>query len=339
MKLAIYADNHWCQYSSIVRSRGDKYSTRLENQIESLNWVDRVAEEKGCYMTICLGDFFDKSNLNSEEISALSELHHSTICWYIVGNHEAGNESLQFSSAHLMNLTDSKVVDTPYKFDAGDTEVCVLPYYTESVRKPLGEIFGVKEGEKRIILSHNDISGIQYGQYVSTTGYSVSDIEDNCDLFINGHLHNGEKVSDKIINLGNLTGQNFSEDAKRYKHCVMILDTDTLDYELIENPYAFNFYKLTLSELEKIHIKSNAVVTVTVPQDESSHSRCKDILLSNKNIVASRIVLAPVADKVETSVAVEELNSVDHIKAFSEFIFSELGNADTVISELNEISK
>ena len=31
MRILIYSDNHWCQYSSIVRKRNKKYSLRLEN--------------------------------------------------------------------------------------------------------------------------------------------------------------------------------------------------------------------------------------------------------------------------------------------------------------------
>ena len=44
------------------------------------------------------------------------------------------------------------------------------------------------------------------GQFKSTEGYNVQDIDANCDLFINGHLHNGEKITKKIINIGNISG-------------------------------------------------------------------------------------------------------------------------------------
>lgn len=44
------------------------------------------------------------------------------------------------------------------------------------------------------------------GQFISKAGFDINDIEDNCDLFINGHLHNGSKITDKIFNVGNLTG-------------------------------------------------------------------------------------------------------------------------------------
>ena len=45
-----------------------------------------------------------------------------------------------------------------------------------------------------------------------------------------------------------MTGQNFSEDGFKYSHCVGILDTNTLDIELINNPYALNFYKIEIND-------------------------------------------------------------------------------------------
>lgn len=91
MRICIWGDNHWSQYSSIIRKRGQKYSCRLENSIQSLNWVEKLAVDKNCDMTVCLGDFFDSSSLNAEEITALKDVHWSNLPkYFIVGNHEMG---------------------------------------------------------------------------------------------------------------------------------------------------------------------------------------------------------------------------------------------------------
>lgn len=95
MKFVLFTDNHFCQYSSVVRSRGEVYSQRLENQIKSINWVEGLADEVGAEAVICLGDFFDKPQLNAEELSALEEIkwsdrRHIFLC----GNHEMGTHDL-----------------------------------------------------------------------------------------------------------------------------------------------------------------------------------------------------------------------------------------------------
>ena len=65
MKIIIYSDNHFCEKFSIINKMSDKYTTRLENQIKSINWVEELAYKKGCQYVICAGDFFDKPNIKS----------------------------------------------------------------------------------------------------------------------------------------------------------------------------------------------------------------------------------------------------------------------------------
>ena len=45
MKFLICGDVHWSEFSSILRKMGDKYSKRLENLINSINWVEEQAKE------------------------------------------------------------------------------------------------------------------------------------------------------------------------------------------------------------------------------------------------------------------------------------------------------
>ena len=65
MKIAICGDIHISKTSSIIRTRGEKYSTRIENCIKSIEWFEQVAKEKGCEREVFLGDTFDKPQLSS----------------------------------------------------------------------------------------------------------------------------------------------------------------------------------------------------------------------------------------------------------------------------------
>ena len=47
MRVLIYGDVHWSQYSSILRSRDTYYSTRLDNLIRSVNWAEEQAAYQG----------------------------------------------------------------------------------------------------------------------------------------------------------------------------------------------------------------------------------------------------------------------------------------------------
>ena len=341
MRIAVFADNHLCQYSSILRGRGSKYSVRLENQIQSLRWVEDTANDKHCDLVLCLGDFFDKSTLNAEEISALNDIYgvdaellpHQ----FIVGNHELFDSQMLFSSANAMRMMREhwayqKIVATPLKINLECTEVCYLPYQLDCENKPLSGIFGDCTLKRRIIFSHNDIAGVQYGSAISKTGYNIADIKESCDLFINGHIHNGNIIDGKIINLGNLTGQNFSEDASRYTHRIMIIDTDTLEYEFIDNPHALNFYRVDFSkELPKL--KNNAVVTVKVSENEIDKARN---WIDSYDVLTSRIVIDN-SRRDNVSEIPSAIDTVDHLAKFREFVHSNIGVGRLIDEELGVV--
>lgn len=351
MRYFIYADPHWSSYSSIVRSRGEKYSTRLENLIKTMNWVESEAQNQHCHAIICLGDFFDKSELNSEELTALQEIMWSPLTHYmIVGNHEMGRGNLELSSAHLFSLIPNcSVIDFPFVYNEGNgTSIMFLPYILENDRKSLKEYFeNIELCENKIIFSHNDISGIQMGNYLSTTGFSIKEIEQNCNLFINGHLHNGADIGDKIINIGNITGQNFSEDAYKYEHKALILDTDEKSLTHIINPHAMNFYKLDLTNCRPVIDDQNiqnilsdlrypAVTTIKINPDISFI--VKDLLTTCGNIIECRLI----TDGILKAESIENVNNevnLDHIQKFQIYVMENIGKDELILNELERVSK
>ena len=344
MKILLFTDLHMCPRASIINKWGTKYTSRLENCIESVNWAERKAEELGCAYIINLGDFFDKPDLTSETITACqeiqwSELHH----YHLVGNHDASNSSLIFNSVNCLSNDNHRVITEPLMLDADGCDLCFLPYVTECDRKPLSEYFKGKEhtfNSKRIIFSHNDISGIQLGPVMTKTGFSIEEIEANCDLFLNGHLHNGQALTSKVINLGNLTGKDFGEDALKHRHNIAVLDTSKMSIEYIENPYAYNFYKLQIDCESDIlcldQLKNNAVVSIKCEQ--SLVEKVKQKIEALDNIIESRIIL--VKHYEEASEESQEIDlTVDHLARFIECCKATLENSSLLEEELSEICK
>ena len=276
MKIVVYADPHWSTYSSIMRKRGKMFSVRLENLIESVSWVENLAKQVGARAIVSLGDFFDKPDLTAEEITALNRVswNQNAMHYFLVGNHEMGSCNLDFSSTHLFDIiSNAKVISAPTTMQVeigNNAQLVFLPYILEENKKPLDYYVDKEFKGARVVFSHNDIKGVNYGAYTSTAGFSIDEIDSVCDLYLNGHLHNGEYISKKCINVGNLTGQNFSEDATVYAHRALILDTDTLEYCWADNPYAFNFYKFDNSrELKDIKLEGyENLGTIKMPVTE-----------------------------------------------------------------------
>ena len=344
MKILCVGDVHWSQNSSILRSRGEYYSTRLQNLIASVNWAEQTAWDNGCTTIIYLGDFFDSTQLNSEEISALSCIKWAPIPRiFITGNHETNVSSLDYSTCDVFSLCPSAtVINKPVWYDVEDEpdlEFAFLPYILERDRKPLSEYFP-KASRKRIIFSHNDLKDVQYGAFLSTEGFTLSEIHENCDLFVNGHIHNCAYVTEKIINSGNLTGQNFTEDATKYGHFVELIDTKTLEVKFIPNPYALNFAKIDATGdrfVGALPVKfNNAVLTIKVDSPETARA-ARESCDFNSNVIAYRLI---VESKLTATVEdTPSLEAVDHLKQFEQYVLSYIGDTNVIREELQNVMR
>ena len=344
MKILLYTDVHFSQYSSIIRTRGVKYSSRLENIIESLNWAENLSKIKNCDAVVCLGDFFDRAELNCEEITALQDIiwNDNINHYFIVGNHESNINNLIYSSTNCLNKDNFSIINNheQYILDESDTALCFIPYVIEDNRKPIEEYLP-KQFRKKIIFSHNDIKGIRYGKFESKQGFSIDEIEANCDLFINGHLHNGTFLNDKetILNLGNLTGQNFSEDAFNYPHFTCVLDTNTLELEFYENPFAYNFYRIEIdnhTDIKKLYtLKNNSVVSLHCAN--SLVETVKTVISDLKNVNHYRIISHADASNIGETSELATLNSSDYLNQFYNFITDKLGSTELIMEELSQI--
>ena len=346
MKIALIGDVHWSETSSILRRYGDKYTLRLENLIKSVQWAEDTAVQNNCDQIIYLGDFFDRADLRAAEITALKEIKWNALPHkFLLGNHEIGGIKEFYNSVNALSST-GKIIDKP-EIETGDTwRIIYLPYIEEKGRLPITDyISEIEDADKSslftILLSHNDIKGINYGIVESTKGFSISDMENNCNICINGHIHNRGYVSDSVLNIGNLTGQNFGEDGFEYSHGILILDTDEVKLTAYDNPNAIYFYKVEINsekDIGKLHkISNDAVVAIRCKEEYVLPVRT--ILMSKSNILESRITLIPSQNSNDSAISQVELVNVDHIALFNNFIIEQLGNSNIVKEELQEISK
>jgi len=341
VKYLIYSDCHFSQYSSIVRTRGYKYSTRLENLIKSISWAEHLADDEDCDMIINLGDTFDRPDLNSEELTAFQDIYFSSKPHIILtGNHDASISNLEFSSAQIFKSIDAKVITGIESMEINNkVDFYFIPYLTTDKLKPLADIvFGDK---KKVIFSHNDLAGIQYGKFTSQSGFDVKDILNNCTLFINGHLHNSCVIEDKIILVGNLTGQNFNEDATKYDHYVYILSIDDAGAITVEphiNPHAFNFYKIninTKSDLSKLNaLKQNPVLSITC--NSKLLQKVTDII-NSKNVIEYRLITTYSDSNTEEPTI--NFKVEDHLQQFINYVQTKIPPSDILSEELGLLSK
>lgn len=351
MRYLLYTDVHLSQTSSIIRGNGARHSLRLENVIKSVNWAEDLAVNQKCDAVICLGDFFQSANLNSYEITALKDIKWNSLKHiFLVGNHESEVTDLEYTSVDaLSKMPNFQIIKQPtvdFEFE-GNTRLVFIPYITERNLLSLDKYIyphdynTIEPEEKVVVFSHNSVKGIQMGPVLSREGIDVTEIDDLCTIFLNGHLHNGTKFSKKGINLGNLTGQNFGEDATKYEHGCFILDTQDFSLEFYENPHAFNFYPMEIlceSDLNKLdNIKNNAVINFKVKK--SAVTALKDKLSKCSNIAGFHTYIIPevikTGDKIEVNLISKE--NTDHLTQFKVFMEAELGSTAAVLEEIDKV--
>lgn len=338
MKICFCGDVHFCTHSSIVRKQGKVFSQRLEYLINSINWVEEQAYKNQCDFIVYLGDFFDRNNLTAKELTALDCIQWSPLPRiFLVGNHEMDSHDLFLNSTEVFNhLLNSTVIHQPVTHNlCHDYDITFIPYQLpQDIKDSIANNI-INFNKKHIICSHLDIKGIQMGKFISEIGYSVDDILDSCDLMVNGHLHNGcEVVNRRIINLGNICGQNFSEDAFQYSHKIMIMDVnDSISYSYIENPFALNFYKFDYNGNTVLpKLKNNAVVTVKTEDPVSLKQKLSDEL----NIVEYRII----QDQKKINSTQQNFNqhiSIDHISEFKNYMINTYENTKFLMEELSQL--
>lgn len=341
MKFLIYSDTHISQDSSIVRGLKDKYSIRLHYIIDSINWAERLAEENKCDYIVNLGDTFDKPVINAMEATAIQDINWSSIPHYIlVGNHDSNVASLEYSSVEVLKKFNFNIIKEPTTMSFPTFNLLFLPYILEDNRKDLLEYWGTYDNTKKnIIFSHNDIAGFNFGKFISKEGFDINDIGNNCDLYFNGHLHNSSKIINKILNVGNLCGQNFSENAILYKHGVCILDTNTLEIDFHENPYALNFYSLTVtkSDIDKLDsylTLPNSVIMIRC--EAECINEVKNIIKNRNNIVASKILIYNTEVK-QTSDLSMKISKIDPWTLLTDYLNNAFGDSEILRDELSHL--
>ena len=125
-----------------------------------------------------------------------------------------------------------------------------------------------------------------------------------------------------------------------YSHTVAILNTKTLEIEYIENPHAYNFYKIQIdseADLKYLErLKNQAVVSVKCDSSLADKVKLRISELSDK-IVESRIILIK---KFEEATETTELDlSVDHLARFIECCKANIELTTMLDEELSEVCK
>lgn len=361
MKIGLYTDVHFSETKSMINkySQNSIYSDRLDSCINSLKWTYKTFKDNNVDLIVNAGDFFDKTSLSAQEISALSEIDYPTTQEYhLVGNHEMLSNNSELNSANIFSsrnnteiVRDIEVIHNPDY----DVNILLIPYSTdiEYSNNKIKEIVNDKI-KINLVISHNYFTDINYGPYKVNNAIELDIFKSKDIPIFNGHIHNAIDIGN-YHQIGSLMGSGFGDNYEGSYPNILIYDTDTMSIERVENPCSHIFINIknpnTISDLKSSLDKlpdNKKLVRVTVSPDKREYFRnflnkdtenkyniyYSEVISKDKSVSTSSEV-----DNVDVEVLVDsyessKLHLIDYIKSKGD---SELPTSkSTVVKFIND---
>lgn len=263
MLVGIYTDSHFSVASSILnKTSGYKYSARLDLLIKSFQWMYEQFDKEGVQMIINGGDLMDSDFIKAREGSALAEaLSYGGRVpeYHIVGNHEKEDKNNKYTSVSLLDKNRMiTLVSEPTKIDG---DITLIPYTSDPTQLDLMAL------SNKILISHMNYETMRLGKIQLTSGINMDYALSCFQLVLNGHIHTAGSYRDgRIVNIGSMFGQGFDDNYELSYPCIMILDTETLKYHRLVNPYSAIFLKYSVTSISDLTKKLRPLLKVQNPK-------------------------------------------------------------------------
>ena len=130
-KILIFSDIHVHSHKKSIE--------RLDDCLQTLNWIFEIAEERGIKNIICIGDLFHTRQkidvLTYQKTFELFEKYQNSHVWLLLGNHDMWFENnWSVSSVIPLGVLDHvTVIKEPCDIEIDNFPVCFLPYIKDPI--------------------------------------------------------------------------------------------------------------------------------------------------------------------------------------------------------------
>ena len=248
--------------------RTDSNFSLLEDQSFFIEAICGIIKDKNVDAVLIAGDVYDRQ-VSSAEAVKLYDRAVTKICkdlntpvLVIAGNHDSA-ERLSNCSELLKEAglyVCGAVTKEPFRVSFKDTDVYLLPWFTEEKVKSLfpekrEEINGIEDAfatvtenirnkldksKKNVLLSHafiadSETSTSERAAKIGTATMVPANVFDGFDYVALGHIHKPQDVNRSIRYSGTPMPYSFGKEEKQEKS-VTLIDTETMNKEVIPLP-------------------------------------------------------------------------------------------------------
>jgi DNA repair exonuclease SbcCD nuclease subunit len=230
---------------------------RLQDCLEVLEWIFKVAIERKCDYLFFLGDLFHERSkidvlnyIRTFEVIKRHMMSGSSLEMYLlVGNHDMYHRQRWDvnSIAPISAIPNCYVIQAPVTTVLGGVPVDWMPY-TENQITDLEALKKAKQGaDHHLLLGHFAVHGAQTNLLFGMKSDVIVEYDnDMVAVDVNvfqqwsatllGHYHGSQKLNDKVEYVGSPLQLSYGE-AHQEKH-IILLDLDTLSKEYIVNDFS-----------------------------------------------------------------------------------------------------
>jgi|694.fasta_scaffold22898_10 DNA repair exonuclease SbcCD nuclease subunit len=280
---------------------------RLDNCIEVLNWIFKVAAQNQCDYIFFLGDLFhERAKIDVKNYLKTFEVFMNHMIrdaadrdmYLLVGNHDMYHkERWDINSIKpLSAIPRVHIVETPQQIKLGDLKIDWMPH-TDNPVKELESLKKKNNGAGDILLGHMSVHGALLNLCFGTKADVIVEYDNDMvpvdasvfkdwKMTFLGHYHGAQQINDTVEYIGSPLQLTFGE-AFQDKH-IVILDLETLEKTYIKNDFSPKHLIVTPQDIrdENYNLNGN-FVRVAV---ESTMSN-KDIIDLKREIAQNHQVL------------------------------------------------
>jgi len=221
-----------------------------------------------------LGDLYDnRSHTNTKVMNTVFNLFHNDLKEFeitiLVGNHDTYfNSSIHINSLkNLQTLSNVTLIENITVVNVDNKNITLVPWITDNCAF-------LKEFEQienpYICLGHFNILGFKYNKYKTSEDGLTLDIFNKYKKVFSGHFHirNKQNINDtEVVYIGSpyqLTRNDIDEEKG-----FVILDTETLNYEFINNTISLKYIQLNYPDNFSKETITGNIIDVYVKYDDS----------------------------------------------------------------------
>lgn len=277
MKILIFSDLHIHPHK--------RSTDRLDDCIEALDWIFKIAIAKKIKNIVFLGDLFhDRQKIDVLTYQKTFEVFENYLCnnelnlYLLLGNHDLWHyQKMDVSSVNpLRKLPGIKVVNSPCALEISDGTEDFFFGFLPYTHDPIEDLKVVEKDWKSKVLKeqlkvlggHISVDGAVWNiRHNTTSDVTIEhdgdmvrvgpDIFKKWDRVFLGHYHAEQKLNSKVEYVGSPLQLSFGE-AFQKKH-VIIFDTNTNESQYIENEFSPKHFIINEEELDKYPLEGNFV--------------------------------------------------------------------------------